>query len=183
MEVKIVAFRGTGFRNSEYKSEPGLVRSGHVGIIFEEDVHTIYGFHPTSQAEEDAGGIEELITLLKSHYRQPGTVQVDSGIFLRAYELAEQGKLDRQTEVLALTYELPDDLYRSAREKILTWHKSQTQFWYNFPKRYGDFDPGEFNCAVFPKQTGIPIPLDDGNVKKYISAMREQGATKWDPTK
>ena len=89
--ITIVAFRGTGFRRSAYQNEPALIRAGHVGMIFEDEPNTIYGFHPTEQAVEDAGGTENLIQLLKQHVRQPGTVQIDTDIFVRAYETRTRG--------------------------------------------------------------------------------------------
>jgi hypothetical protein len=60
---------------------------------------------------------------------------------------------------------------------------SQSQFWYYFPDEYGGFEPDEFNCAVFPGQVGIPIPVEDGIVRLYTEAMRKQGASKWEPMK
>ena len=182
-QITIVSFRGTGFRHTKYKKEPGLVRAGHVGFIFEDEPETIYGFHPTQEAEDKAGGLNELIELLKKHERQPGTVQNDTEVFDRAYELAEQGELDRRTEVYQLTYELEDDAYQTARKKVLDLHETQEEMWYNFPYKDGRFAEDECNCAIFPGRIGIPIPSTNGMVSEYIEEMRRQGAKVWQPPK
>lgn len=178
-QITIVAFRGIGFRRSKYKTEPALVRAGHIGVIFEGEPTKIYGFHPSSEAVDNAGGIEQLIDLLKRHKRQPGTVQDDTSVFHRAHELAQQGELNRRTEVYQLVYELDDDIYQEAYNAMLDLYQSQKTIWYNFPYEDGTFEDNEYNCAVFPKHMGIPIPSENGLVNKYIEAMQEQGAQIW----
>lgn len=181
--ITIVAFRGTGFRRQKYKTEPALIRAGHVGFIFEDEPETIYGFHPSSKAVDSAGSIEEVIERLKKHERQPGTVQKDTAVFHRAYELAGQGELDQRTEVYQLTYEVEDDIYQRSRKMVLELYQTQKEIWYNFPYEDGTFADGEYNCAIFPKHAGIPIPSENGLVNKYIKAMQEQEATLWSPPK
>ena len=73
-QITIIAFRGTSFRDPKYKIENTLIRAGHVGWIFEDEPDVIYGFHPTNKAVEEAGGITQLILLLKARKRQLGTI-------------------------------------------------------------------------------------------------------------
>jgi hypothetical protein len=183
MKVLLIAFRGIGFRKAEFKNEPALVKSGHVGVAFETDPEVIYGFHPSAEAEKALGGEAALINALKNHERQAGKVQIDTEVFVRAYELFQQGVLGGQTEVLVLDYELEDEDYQQIRQKFLTWHQEETNFWYNFPDEDGKFRAGEFNCAVFPAQAGMPIPVEDGVINRYIEAMRQAGASQWQATK
>ena len=45
-QVDIFAFRGTGFKDVQYKNENGLIRAGHIGVSTDGG-KTIYGFHPS----------------------------------------------------------------------------------------------------------------------------------------
>lgn len=178
MKVFLIAFRGTGgFNNPSYKDEPALIKAGHVGIQFEGD-ERIFGFHPSPQAESVAGGEEKITDLLKDHIPQPGIVQIDTLIFERAFHLARQGE---RTEVLALTYELPDDTFEKACQTLLQWYNIQKVFWYNFPPIEGSFKEDEYNCATFPQLLGLEIPSKDGVLHNYLNEMREQGAILWKP--
>jgi filamentous hemagglutinin len=183
MKVTIIAFRGVGYRRSEHKKEPALIQVGHVGIMFEDDLETIYGFHPTQETVDAVGGLDELINLLKKRERQPGTVQDDTLVFIRAYELAQKGELGRRTQVYQITYDLDDEAYDTARAEVLDLYQTQGKIWYNFPKTDGRFDEDECNCALFPSLVGIPIPSANGMVSEYIQEMRSKGATLWQPPK
>jgi hypothetical protein len=183
MKIHLIGFRGTGFRKAEYKNEPALVKSGHVGIAFEADPEVIYGFHPNEEAEKAVGGEDALIAALKNHERQAGNVQIDTSVFVRAHELFEKGALEGQTEVFILSYDVSDEEYKQAYERFLSWHQEKREFWYNFPDEDGKFQVDEFNCAVFPAHAGIPIPIEDGVINRYLEAMRKAGAIQWRPTK
>ena len=176
-QITIIAFRGTGFRSEKYKNEPVLIRAGHVGFLLEGDP-IIYGFHPTTEAVEKAGGIDQLIELLKQHQRQPGTVQDDTFVFVRAYDLAQAGA---STDVYVISYDLTEAEFKDVYTHVRTLYETQKQMWYNFPKRDGTFAEGESNCAIFPSLIGIPIPSLNGMVKEYIEEMKKNGATIWHP--
>ena len=175
-QITIIAFRGTGgFQNPKYKSLPGLLKAGHVGFILEND-SVIYGFHPSHNAEIKAGGEDNLLDLLLQHEAQEGVLQDDTSIFIQAHNLSQKGE---RTEVWILEQDVPDDLYEQIKETTLQWYNTGKVFQYNLPNGDGSFEPGEYNCAVFPKLLGIAIPLDNGKVYLYVQEMKELGATKW----
>ena len=177
--IRIIAFRGTGgFRNPKYKSLPGLIKAGHVGIQFEDDP-MIYGFHPSHQAEEEAGGEDKLLNLLLQHEAQEGVLQDDTAIFRQAARLRQDGE---RTQVWALDQEVSDDVYEKIKQLTIQWYTEEKVFQYNLPDREGNFNPNEYNCAVFPKLLGIEIPLDNGKIYLYIEKMIALGASEWQPT-
>ncbi|MEM9955249.1 MAG: hypothetical protein AAF846_26820 [Chloroflexota bacterium] len=177
-KISIIAFRGTSFRDPKYKTENALIRAGHVGWIFEDEPDVIYGFHPTNKAVEEAGGVDQLILLLKGKKRQPGSIQDDTAVFVRAYQLAQAGA---RTQVYEITYNLIEDEYDAIYARVMTLYETQAEMWYNFPKRDGTFEKNESNCAIFPSLIGIPIPSLNGLVGEYIQEMRQKGATEWHP--
>ena len=176
MKIFLLAFRGTGgFRDPKYSSEPALIRAGHVGIQFEGD-DRIFGFHPTLAAETAAGGEDAIIDLLKNHIGQSGAVQDDTSIFERAYILFKQGE---HTEVFVLTYEVEEEEFHKMRQTLLEWYNMKKEFTYNFPNHDGTFAENHYNCAIFPKLLGLPLPSENGLVSHYIGAMRLKGAKAW----
>ncbi|MEO1164886.1 MAG: hypothetical protein AAFV98_13935 [Chloroflexota bacterium] len=178
--IQIFAFRGTGgFQNPKYKSLPGLIKAGHVGIKFENDP-VIYGFHPSLKAQEDVGGEDKLLNLLLQHEPQEGILQDDTAIFLQAKKLSESGA---RTAVWVLDREVDDEAYETIKQQTIQWYTDGKVFQYNLPKRDGSFNSNEYNCAVFPKLLGIDIPLDNGKVYLYIEKMIELGASEWQPTR
>lgn len=177
--IQIFAFRGTGgFQNTKYKSLPGLIKAGHVGIKF-EDNPIIYGFHPSLTAEEEAGGEDNLLNLLLQHEPQDGVLQDDTAIFLQANKLSQSGE---RTRVRVLDREVADETYEEIKQRTIQWYTDGKVFQYNLPNRDGSFNSDEYNCAVFPKLLGIDIPLDNGKVYLYIEKMIELGASEWQPT-
>ncbi len=178
MKIYLIAFRGTGgFDSPKYMNEPALIKAGHVGIQFEGE-QRVFGFHPNPQTSENMGGEDKVIELLRQHIAQPGTIQDDTEIFVRAYTLSVQGE---RTEVLALSYELSEERYQEIRVKLLLWYNEQTQFQYNFPQEGGGFPSGEYNCSTFPLLLGINIPTESGLLHEYVALMRQQGAESWQP--
>jgi hypothetical protein len=176
--IRLLAFRGTGFRSLEFHHEPALIRAGHVGIMFEgEDI--IYGFHPTHQAVIDAGGEEAILRNLRDHVRQHGCLQDDTSIFLRAKELAEQGS---HTNVYELVYEVSIEEFEQILRRTRDLYETKDEFWYNFPHHdLGGFAPNEYNCSTFPSLLGIHIPSESGVVHIFIEAMQKLGAVEWQP--
>ena len=65
--IYLIGFRGTSFQDPQYTQEPTLIRAGHVGIAFEDDLDLILGFHPTVEAIENIGGDEAAIEWLKEN--------------------------------------------------------------------------------------------------------------------
>jgi hypothetical protein len=93
--VYIIGFRGVGFHEEMFTSEPALIHVGHVGIAFEGDTANIYGFHPTEEAVEKAGGETRLLERLKEGEGFEGCLQADWQIFARAAALAQQGRVHK----------------------------------------------------------------------------------------
>ncbi len=178
--IQIIAFRGTGgFDNPKYKQFPGLIKAGHVGIKFEDDKR-IFGFHPSPKAEMEAGSEEKLLELLLQGIAQEGTLQVDTDIFVLAYQLHQQGE---RTEVWVIDQEYTEAQYNQIKENALKWHTDGAVWQYSLPNRDGTFDENEYNCAIFPKLLGIRLPIDDGKIAKYLYAMKQSGsARKWYPS-
>jgi len=114
--IQILAFRGTGgFYNPKYQSLPGLIKAGHVGFKFEDDP-SIYGFHPSNKAEEQAGGEDNLLELLLGHEAQEGVLQDDTSIFRQAHNLHGAGE---RTKVWVLEQSFSEDDYREIKQKAL----------------------------------------------------------------
>jgi len=177
--IQIIAFRGTGgFYNPKYKSLPALIKAGHVGIKFEDDPQ-IYGFHPSHEAEQNAGGEDNLLELLLEHEPQEGILQDDTAIFILANKLHQSGE---RTKVWVLEQSVDDELYRQIKDTAIKWYNEKKVFQYNLPDRNGNFNNNEYNCAIFPKLLGINLPLDNGKVYLYIEKMIELGAGEWKST-
>lgn len=176
MKIFLVGFRGTGgFYNPKYKAEPALIKAGHIGIQFEDDAR-IFGFHPTLTAEDEAGGEDAIVELLRSHVPQTGCVQDDTAIFERANVLFNQGE---RTEVLALIYEVSEEAFQKIKQTLLEWYNIKKEFQYNFPDEEGQFEENQYNCATFPELLGLTLPVKDGRLAFYIEKMLEQGAVGW----
>lgn len=176
--IQIVAFRGTGGVIDKtkpwYGKEMGLVRAGHVGLqsVF---VGKIIGFSPTPEAVQALGSEQALLDKLVNEYEaQPGCLQDDTDIFIRADELADATK--GRTTVWQLDIEISDEILATIRE----WYNRGWTALYNLPyPQPPEFKPGVYNCAVFPQHLGVSIPAETGKLRQYILAMQIQGATRW----
>ena len=179
MKIYLLGFDGTTFRDKRYIEKHPLIRSGHVGLQFEDDPR-IWGFSPSPAAEKAAGSIEALINQLKNHLRQPGIIQDDTLVFHEAHSMYRDG--EPLTEVLILTYEVSAaDFYR-IKQTLLEWYNTKKEFWYNFPTWEGTFNQDEYNCATFPQVLGLPLPSENGLLETYLRLMKdEKGATPWQP--
>jgi filamentous hemagglutinin len=173
LKIYLVAFRGLG--NDPENQEPGLVKLGHVGIQFEDDPR-IFGFSPLISMQDE----EILISNLKNHQPQPGTVKDDTAIFERVEALFENGE---RTEVIYTVWDnLSQDNYLQMKQQVLSWYNTQEIIGsYNLPQDGGGFGENEYNCATFPSLLGLPIPSYSGLIKDYIRLMRNQGAQRWQP--
>lgn len=177
-KIFLIGFRGTGgFKNPKYQSYPALIKAGHIGIQFEDD-ERIFGFHPTQEAAQAAGGEDALLELLIQNKAQDGALQDDTAIFQLAYRLSQHAE---RTEVWVLVYEVDDTTYLQIRGRALEWYNEGKIFRYNLPRRDGTFVTGEQNCAIFPHLLGIEIPVQNGLVFAYIQSMKEKGAQPWKP--
>ena len=178
MKIHLIAFRGTGgFDDPKYEQERALIKAGHVGFQLEGDP-VIYGFHPSPEAANVAGGEEKLVVLLKNHVAQPGYIQDDTKTFERAYTLHQRGE---RTEVLELVYEVSEAEFEEIHRKLREWYNTKREFQYDFPQEGGGFPEGEYNCATFPQLLGIPIPSQSGLIFQFVAIMRQQGAEAWQP--
>jgi hypothetical protein len=175
-KVSLVAFRGTGnFKSPKYRDKPGLIKAGHVGIQLEGDKR-IFGFSPPPRVSEVVGGEEKLLELLLEHVAQTGTVQDDTEIFKLAYQLHQQGE---RTEVIVLEQKLEEKEFEAIKEALLDWFRNEKTYLYNLPYEDGTFEDGQCNCAIFPILIGIKLPTENGNLRVFLEAMREQGAKSW----
>src|SRR5262245_10099185 len=133
--IGIVAFRGLPF-----SQESGLIRTGHValaGVVPDR----LLGFSPTPSAIEVVGGEIELFKLLRAGKAQPGCLQDDTEVFLRAKEISV---LNDITTVWVLDVEISDQISDTTKE----WYNEKREAPYNFPNRYGIFKPNQYNCAI-----------------------------------
>jgi hypothetical protein len=80
LKIYLLAFRGIGNLDNPENTEHGLIKVGHVGIQFEDDPR-IFGFSPSEEAVEQAGGEMMLIEKLMEYQAQPGTVKDGQTIF------------------------------------------------------------------------------------------------------
>jgi hypothetical protein len=172
--IRLLAFRGTGGvfdEEHDYYQEAGLIRAGHVALA---DVieGKLIGFSPTPEATEALGGEKQLLIELRHHRSQAGCLQDDTAIFERAQVLANQGL---RTQV----WELPIEITEETLEGIKSWYNEKKEYPYNFPDLEGNLAEGKANCATFPLQLGLTIPVNTGKLSDYVDAMRVQGAKRW----
>ncbi len=189
--VSLIGFREVGFdKNSPYANEDALIRAGHVGVMLEGD-DAIYGFHPTPEAIEAEGGIENVINKLKDKraaYTIDGRVYNDRNVFVRAAELAELNTPIRFAsntkdpveflEVWQFDFSVDDEEFLRIRDQLLAYFEKGTISPYAFPR----FNPTGDNCATFPMKIGIRVPVVEppGQLSLYIPELEKQGK-RWRP--
>lgn len=173
-KVYLLGFRGLGF-TEDVKSEPALIRAGHVGWQLEGD-ERIFGFHPTNAAIEAAGGEEAALLLLKDHNTLNGAVQIDNSVFEYAAQLAislDTQNAERIPWVWQQIIEISDEDFEHVRSQTELWYTQQKTAQYGFPDRKHGVDVN--NCATFPKAMGIPIPESTGQLRFYIPQLQALG--------
>jgi hypothetical protein len=153
-----------------------LIRAGHVGIAFEDDLGLILGFHPTPNAIESVGGEDAAIEWLKENEPLDGCLQDDTEIFKRAALLSLQGA---RTSVWQVVIE-PGDMYERIREETIKWYNEARIFTYAFPVRGQQPAPDRDNCATFPRRLGLPLPEHTGQLTQYMLALEALGS-RWTP--
>jgi hypothetical protein len=175
--IRLLAFRGVGFRNPQYTDEDALIKAGHVGFQLEGDP-TIYGFHPTEEAIKEIGGEAAALKWLREHQTLDGRLFDDSPIFQRARSLAEQGG---RTTVYQLDYQFDEEEFDIIKAKVISWIENEQVSPYRWPEPSLEPMPEEAdNCGTVPRRFGIPIPEPTGSMRLYTEAMRSQyGATIW----
>jgi hypothetical protein len=174
-KVYLIGFLGTGYRQEKYAGEPSLIHVGHVGIAFEGDEMRIYGFHPVEEAFRDIGDENAVMAWLKQLNTLPGTLQLDTAIFLRAHELAKAGA---RTKVWETATALSEDEFERVKSQALLWYTEQKSFSYSFPPE--EPLPDRDNCATFPRRLGLRLPEATGKLAFYIPALAERGS-EWHP--
>jgi hypothetical protein len=167
-QIYIIGFRGTSFRDAKYKSEHPLIRAGHVGIAFEGEEEIIYGFHPSTQAVEQAGGDEVVIEQLKMGVSFDGTIQIDTEVFNRADYLSAHGA---RTAVWQITLNCSEFEFNRIYELTRKWYTEGVNFPYAFPQEGSNTD----NCATFPRQLGMTLPEPTGQLQEYVKALQGAG--------
>lgn len=175
--IQVLIFRGTGGvrnKNHPHYGEPALVRAGHVGVsgVIEGK---IIGFHPTPEASESLGGVDELLKKLENFEAQPGRLQDDDTYFERAYELIKE--TEGRTTVFAYSVEISDETLTD----IESWYNEQKEAPYNFPTD-GQFKSNETNCAMFWFEWfEIPLPIHTGSIKELTDYMSDEEYETWQP--
>jgi hypothetical protein len=170
--ILLIGFRGTGFHDSRYRNEPALIQAGHVGIVFEDHPKDIYGFHPTQLAIEQIGGEDIALEWLKENEPLEGALQLDTWIFIRAFQLSIAGA---RTKVWKWTIYVSDEEYNHIQKQVFHWYTQETVFIYAFPPRDQEPHPDRDNCATFPRRLGLPLPEVSGQITKYILALESIG--------
>jgi hypothetical protein len=178
-QVKIIGFRGTGFRDPTYVNEHPLIRAGHVGISF-DDGATVYGFQPSEAAARQYG--DDLLSVLRDNVSVEGQVFDDTLTFLRANELASRGA---RTRVYEMSIDVGHEEFARIQASVAAQldNPALTQTRYMFPPRTPEglpmsMPPGCANCATFPRELGIPIPEETGQLSRYIDELKQLG-TLW----
>lgn len=173
--VCLVGFADVGIRKPEYRNEHGLIKLGHVGILFEGVNSTILGFHPTPGAIHAIGGEDKAYDWLRNRKRLDGSLQNDTFVFDRAFDLSTSNS---DLTVWQLPLLLPASEFDRVVEKASRWHWEQNIFPYMLPPKV----PTENwdNCATFPRRLGLSIPESTGQLFWYIEALRHQG-NRWIP--
>jgi hypothetical protein len=167
--VRLLAFRGVGFRNPLYDGEPALIKMGHVGLQFEGDP-VIYGFRPTPEAMSEIGSEQAVIDWLRDRKPLEGAIFDDTAVFRRAHELSVPAS--RHTRVYVAEYHLSDDEFDTIRAQLLEWHMTGHTFLYALPQRGRTPMPSDReNCATFPRRLGLAIPEATGHLQYYIENM------------
>lgn len=169
-KIYLVGFRGTGFRDKQFRQEPTLVRAGHVAIAFEGFEEQILGFHPTSEAVEAVGDEDAAIAWLKDGKTLAGILQADYLIFVRANELAAKGA---RTAVWQFAVEVSDDDFERIRQQAIAWYTEGKVFVYGFPP--DEMLPDRDNCATFPRRLGLPLLDPIGQIKDYVRVLEARG--------
>ena len=194
-EVCLLGFRGAG-RNPIAQGEHPLIQVGHVGVSIDGG-STIYGFWPHGDASRQVTG-EGISTLdfLKFGGRRADTrdlgnvpssggaiqgyLQNDTAVFVRAYELSQQGA---PTNVHNWVQHI-DDINLSRLQAEITRYQTGNPItsWYNFPPRNSNvaMPINCNNCATYPRRFGLQLPESSGNLKVYIPALEAVGVP-WKP--
>ena len=152
-QIELIGFRGVGISNKAFASEHGLIKAGHIGISLDGG-KTIYGFHPSPQAIaaleklQAVGDAPSVFDFLKQGGALVGQVQNDTGLFLRARELAELGA---RTGVYRQTITVSAQYYAKIAQQLKNLLENGTPYpsWYRFPEFDGSPMPPQCNnCAT-----------------------------------
>lgn len=165
--VHLIGFQGVGIR-PKYQNEHGLILLGHVGIAFDDSSQQILGFHPTPKSLEAFDTPQDALRWLRDRKTLEGSLQDDTTIFQRAYELSKDNP---RLTVWQYDIEIADDVFDTVRDKAITWYNEVKIFLYGLPAINQTWD----NCATFPRQLGLPLPETTGNLYLYIGILKKLG--------
>jgi hypothetical protein len=174
--IYVIGFLGVSLWDMRYEHEHSLIKVGHVGIAFEDKPEQILGFHPTVKAIENAGGAENALAILRNRQTLEGTLQDDTVIFERAYQLSiDNSKLT----VWQITLHLSDIDFAKVQLQALKWYNEANRFLYGFPHK-DEMPEDRDNCATFPRRLDLPLVEPTGHLYFYIPALEKEGK-KWQP--
>ncbi len=178
-QVEIYGFRGGGkaaFDNFVASGKgPAEVYTGHVAISA-DDGKSIFGFGPQLGPDDS---LEDVIKRLKNHELFPGIIHDDTQMINNAI----QGKFNPPQSSKKI------DVYRQkvpVDQQTLANVKATIDAGQRGPlpgRKYGFPQPGtdQYNCATCFGADGVKLPEPTGNLREYIRAMKEQGATHLNP--
>lgn len=181
--IRIIAFRGTGFKYQYYidPADDPLLVVGHVGFQF--DTPAIYGFHPPASALEEKGGLRAAFDLLRQRETMAGTIQDDTYTFRRAYQLSlgRPPAMGDRLVVYTMSQNYGDQTFDHIRDTFIGWYTEERVFPYGFPPV--EHDTPYDNCATIQRHLGIEIPDFEwhrGEIDLYIRLFRAHGE-RWTP--
>jgi hypothetical protein len=175
-QISIFGVEGAG-RSFVEGTHPCLY-TGHVGYSFDFG-KSIFSFSPYAPNES----MSSVIYNLKSPFHK-----VYSGEVIRDehfFKLASESTATTRSGNPQIVYKLDIPVTRLKYASAMN-HNFSRGFQTELPEFAYAFQTGvncsaPFNCATYPASLGLPIPLDSGQIKNYISSMIQQGATQWKP--
>jgi hypothetical protein len=181
--VKTIGFQGIGIRYPEYAGEHPLIHLGHVGLQFPDYDLRIFGLHPAPSVAVPLFKAGTLLKTLRSRKPLPGTVQDDTDIFHRAFELARQGEpgqLKGRLIVYDISERFEESTYSKIRRQLEQWYNEETTFGYVLPPVPDE--EGNDNCASWPRHLGVNCYLDEhrGFMNEYVSKVFTVLGQPWD---
>lgn len=181
--IRILAFRGVGPKYASLldTGDDPLLIVGHVGLQFDQP--PVYGFHPPTWAIEAAGGSQAALERLRNHKDIPGTIQDDTVIFQRAFELSLRRitAMGDRLVVYAMGYECEDGEFARIRDHYLGWYTHAEVLPYGWPP-IEDETPYD-NCATIQRRAQMPIVDFDwhkGWMSYYMRIFQALGI-RWTP--
>ena len=183
--IDYFVFRGTGrpemkkmIKEGEIPRHPLLI-FGHVGFRFDGD-DRIIGFHPSIDVFDGDKSPHDAIQALIGPKPVEGSLYDNTGIFLKAAELAREGK---RTEVWMISYEKDDEEFDQMKAQVFDWLAEGKSFQYRIQP--GDVNgklPGVDNCATFARHLGLPMLHSKGTIREIVKRLKKDpNGRHWNP--